>query len=108
MSAGEATASGWGTDRGGCVEAIKTNTLLRHSIEVRGFYNGVTVVGDIPPALVIGHDQNNIRLFVSWESCSRNCQNRQAEEFGFDHVRKWRYSPRSSLSLGSMVAAQIL
>ena len=62
MSAGHQTRAGgragW-TD----VEGCKTSTALVQCVEIRRFYELVPMAGQLPVALVVGHNQHDVRPF---------------------------------------------
>ena len=56
------------------MELIKAHSLFRHGIKVGCLEIGVPIVGHVTPALVIRHDEHNVRR------CGRDGMGRQCSE----------------------------
>ena len=65
FSAGLTTASRGRAHRSGCVEAVEGHSLGLHLIEVGSFEVRVSIISNIAPAMVVGHNENNIGMFRS-------------------------------------------
>lgn len=63
-AAGQHCCSGRGTVGGAGVESIEPQSVGSHGIEVRGLQVGVLVVARLSPALIIGHDEDDVRSLI--------------------------------------------
>lgn len=89
---GEDGSAGGRADGSAGVEAVEAQAVRGHGIEVRSFEDGVTVVTGFSPALVIGHDEDDIgalRGRGQREDCSKNESEDFVEESGHEK-RGWR------------------
>ena len=82
---GEDGSAGGRADGSAGVEAVEAQAIGGHGIEVRSFEDGVTVVTGFSPALVIGHDEDDIGALRGGgqrEDCSKNESEDFVGEFG--------------------------
>ena len=61
VASGHDAGAGGGADGSGGVEAIKDDGVLGHFVEVGSLDEGVPGVAAIAVALVVGHDENDVR-----------------------------------------------
>ena len=62
-STGEDASAGRGAIRSG-VESVKAEAVFDHRVEIGRLKNRVSIVTGFAPALVIGHDENDVGAFV--------------------------------------------
>ena len=60
-TSGQATASRRRTKRRGRVESVESNSIASHVIQMWRLEIFVAVEADVPPPLIIAHDENDIR-----------------------------------------------
>ena len=56
------TRASWRTNRSRRIETIEHEAVARHRIQFRSLHEGMAVVSDIAPTLVVGHDQDDVGL----------------------------------------------
>ena len=61
-----ASASGR-EDRSPSIEAVKDDRILRHGVKVGGFYIGMAGESAVPVALVVGHNEYDMRAVVGMQ-----------------------------------------
>src|SRR5690606_3533799 len=66
MPPGNDAAPGGRTNRGGRIKPVKAKTAYRHLVQHRSLKMRVTVVGRLIPAMVIPHEQDDVRKFRSF------------------------------------------
>ena len=59
-SSREYTGAGWRTYRRSGIKPVEAQAAGRHGIEIRRLEDRVIVIAGQPPALVVGHDQDDV------------------------------------------------
>ena len=75
-AASQHCCSGWRTDWSARIKPVKPQATPGHLIEVWGFQKGMSVVASLSPALIVRHDQHDVRP----RRCRGSCLSRNDEQ----------------------------